>query len=77
VCVWSCRKCGNSFTVTKVELVNSNLTTAAKNTGNGMQLLLYFKMNDAITLKVTKSMIRRYSAEATSVDQREVISDLI
>jgi ribosomal protein L37AE/L43A len=40
VCVWSCRKCGNAFTVTKVELVNSNIETAAKNTGTGLNLLL-------------------------------------
>jgi len=34
-------------------------------------------MNDAITMKITKSMVRRFSAEAASVEQREVISDLI
>lgn len=77
MCVWSCRKCGNAFTVTKVELVNLDLETAAKNKGTGLDLLLYFKMNDKITLKITKSMVRRYSAEAASVDSRLVISDLI
>jgi hypothetical protein len=34
-------------------------------------------MNDAITMKITKSMVRRFSAEAASHDQLEVVSDLI
>lgn len=41
VCVWTCRSCGNSFSATKIEIINADLATASKNKGSGLNLLSY------------------------------------